>query len=161
MVTPCLPDLWINPQTAKMPLSFFGCHFSGGLKKTPIFRKKKKKPRHVRRPTWVRPTGPLLSPLVPFPPDHLRGHGVGHFGLGALPCAGHRVFFWPGLLPAADQGKVGSSALLSSPVATRLFLSGAYPPSIMEVEKGGLWKTIFLLGSPFVHFHDCWKEGTS
>ena len=24
---------------------------------------------------------------------------------------------------------------------------------------GELWKTIFLLGKPFVHVHDCWKEG--
>ena len=36
-----------------------------------------------------------------------------------------------------------------------------YIPSLQQSWKltGGLWKTIFLLGNPFVHFHDCWKEG--
>ena len=35
-------------------------------------------------------------------------------------------------------------------------------PSLQQSWKftGGLWKTIFLLGNLFVHFHDCWKEGT-
>ena len=34
-------------------------------------------------------------------------------------------------------------------------------PSLQQSWKltGGFWKTIFLLGNPFVHFHDCWKEG--
>ena len=34
-------------------------------------------------------------------------------------------------------------------------------PSLQQSWKltGELWKTIFLLGNPFVHFHDCWKEG--
>ena len=36
-------------------------------------------------------------------------------------------------------------------------------PSLQQSWKltGGFWKTIFLLGNPFVHFHDCWKEGTN
>ena len=34
-------------------------------------------------------------------------------------------------------------------------------PSLQQSGKltGELWKTIFLLGNPFMHFHDCWKEG--
>ena len=38
---------------------------------------------------------------------------------------------------------------------------GYHLPSLQQSWKltGELWKTIFLLGNPFVHFHDCWKEG--
>ena len=73
-----------------------------------------------------------------------------------------RSFFHAWSRPSLEVSSTGCSILLSLLFRTPKRWLFFWLPSLQQSWKltGELWKTIFLLGNPFVHFHDCWKEGT-